>query len=62
MSVTGILGRFSALLATVMFVVALLYWFNHLALGGGVDAIYAALWGMVLGIVFLTATGIMRWV
>jgi len=62
MSVTGILGRFSALLATVMFVVALLYWYNYLALGGGVTAIYAALWGMLLGIVFLTATGIMRWV
>jgi len=62
MSVTDTLGRFSALLATVMFVVALLYWFNYLALGGGVAAIYAALWGMLLGIVFLTATGIMRWV
>jgi len=62
MSVTGILGRIAALLATVMFVVALLYWFNYLALGGRVTAIYAALWGMLLGIVFLTATGIMRWV
>jgi len=62
MSVTGILGRFSALLATVMFVVALLYWFNYLALGGGVAAIYAALWGMLLGVVFLIAAAALRWV
>ena len=62
MSVTGILGRFSALLATVMFVVALLYWFNYLALGGGVGAIYAALWGMLLGVVFLIAAAALRWV
>ena len=62
MSVTDTLGRFSALLATVMFVVALLYWFNYLALGGGVGAIYAALWGMLLGIVFLIVTAALRWV
>ena len=62
MSVTGILGRFSALLATVMFVVALLYWFNYLALGGGVTAIYAALWGMLLGVVLLIVTAALRWV
>ena len=62
MSVTDTLGRFSALLATVMFVVALLYWFNYLALGGGVAAIYAALWGMLLGIVLLIVTAALRWV
>jgi len=62
MSVTGMLGRFSALLATVMFVVALLYWFNYLALGGGVTAIYAALWGMLLGVVLLIVTAALRWV
>ena len=59
---TGILGRFSALLATVMFVVASLYWFNYLALGGGVTAIYAALWGMLLGVVLLIVTAALRWV
>jgi len=62
MTVTDTLGRITAGCGTLFFVIALLYWFNYLALGGGVNAIYVALWGMLIGALFLIITAFLKWV
>jgi len=62
MTVTDTLGRMTAACGTLFFVISMLYWFNYLALGGGVNAIYVALWGLLLGTVSLIVAAALKWV